>query len=143
MGTQLLSKVGMFGHYAAWADELSWQYRPVADLTYCCDDEFAGGKQFFVLAHAVLGYQARPSPVILILYCVYWAAVITAVVLKWRNGSLFDADYKRKRTLLKLTRKASGLQKKLYRWAPCCQPGQQQRLFSSPSVDRHGDKDHV
>lgn len=57
LGTQLFSKVGVFGYYAPWADELSWQYAPVADFTACCDDEFAGGKQFFVLAHAVLGYQ--------------------------------------------------------------------------------------
>lgn len=115
LGTQLLSKVGMFGYYAPWADELAWQYRPVTDLTHCCDDEFAGGKQFFVLAHAVVGYQARPSPVILILYCAYWAIVIGFVVLKWRNGSLFDADYKRKRTLLKLGRQADGAERKLNR----------------------------
>lgn len=57
LGTQLFSKVGVFGPYAPWVDELTWQYAPVADFTACCDDEFAGGKQFFVLAHAVLGYQ--------------------------------------------------------------------------------------
>lgn len=108
LGTQLLSKAGMYGRYAAWADELTWQYRPVADFTACCDDEFSGGKQFFVLAHAVLGYQARPTPVILMAYCFYWAAVLLAVALKWRNGSLFDADYKRKRALLKLERRAAG-----------------------------------
>jgi hypothetical protein len=119
LGTQLFSKVGMFGYYAPWADELSWQYKPVTDLTYCCDDEFAGGKQFFVLAHAVLGYQARPSPVILILYCAYWAIVIGFVILKWRNGSLFDADYKRKRTLLKLARQADGAERKLNRCVLC------------------------
>lgn len=106
----------MYGPYAAWADELSWQYTPVADLTHCCNDEFSGGNQFFVLAHAVLGYQARPTPVILIMYCFYWACVIAAVVYKWRNGSLFDADYKRKRTLLRLSRNADGVQRKLNRW---------------------------
>jgi hypothetical protein len=115
LGTQLLSKVGMYGPYAAWADELTWQYRPVADLNGCCSDEFAHGKQFFVLAHAVVGYQSRPTPIILILYCFYWAVVITFVVIKWRNGSLFDADYKRKRTLLGLTRKAASIKRKLGR----------------------------
>ncbi|WIA14953.1 hypothetical protein OEZ85_001664 [Tetradesmus obliquus] len=115
LGTQLLSKVGMYGPYAPWADELTWQYKPVADLNGCCSDEFAHGKQFFVLAHAVLGYQSRPTPIILILYCFYWAVVITFVIIKWRNGSLFDADYKRKRTLLRLTRKAAGIKRKLTR----------------------------
>jgi hypothetical protein len=105
----------MFGPYAAWADELTWQYRPVADLNGCCSDEFAHGKQFFVLAHAVVGYQSRPTPIILILYCFYWAVVITFVIIKWRNGSLFDADYKRKRVLLRLTRKAAGISRKLAR----------------------------
>jgi hypothetical protein len=120
LGTQLFSKVGVFGYYAPWADELSWQYRPVADLSHCCDDEFSGGNQFFVLAHAVVGYQARPTPIILLLYCFYWAVVIGFVVYKWRNGSLFDADYKRKRTLLKLNRQANGIEKKLNRWAGGC-----------------------
>ncbi|KAF6252474.1 iron permease FTR1 family-domain-containing protein [Scenedesmus sp. NREL 46B-D3] len=115
LGTQLLSKVGMFGPYAAWADELTWQYKPVADLNGCCSDEFAHGKQFFVLVHAVFGYQSRPTPMILILYCFYWAVVIAFVIIKWRNGSLFDADYKRKRTLLRLTRKAASLKRKLAR----------------------------
>eukprot|EP00882_Tetradesmus_deserticola_P007742 GHRQ01008152.1.p1 GENE.GHRQ01008152.1~~GHRQ01008152.1.p1 ORF type:complete len:469 (+),score=258.99 GHRQ01008152.1:358-1764(+) len=115
LGTQLLSKVGMFGHYAAWSDELAWQYKPVADFNGCCSDEFAHGKQFFVLLHAVLGYQSRPTPIILILYCFYWAVVIAFVIIKWRNGSLFDADYKRKRTLLRLTRKAASLKRKLAR----------------------------
>eukprot|EP00879_Flechtneria_rotunda_P012243 GHRR01012787.1.p1 GENE.GHRR01012787.1~~GHRR01012787.1.p1 ORF type:complete len:375 (+),score=127.72 GHRR01012787.1:850-1974(+) len=115
LGTQLFSKVGMFGPYAAWADELAWQYKPVADLNGCCSDEFANGKQFFVLLHAVLGYQSRPSPIILIMYCFYWAVILTVVYWKWRNGSLFDADYKRKRTLLRLTRKVNGLQRKLNR----------------------------
>jgi uncharacterized membrane-anchored protein YhcB (DUF1043 family) len=113
LGTQFLSKVGMFGKYAAWQDELTWHYRPVADLNYCCSDEFADGKQFFVLAHAVLGYQSRPTPVILMLYCFYWACVIAAVIYKWKNGSLFDADYKRKRTLLGLTRKTDRLTRQL------------------------------
>jgi hypothetical protein len=105
----------MYGSYAPWADELTWQYKPVADLNGCCSDEFAHGKQFFVLAHAVVGYQSRPTPIILILYCFYWAVVITFVIIKWRNGSLFDADYKRKRTLLRLTRKAAGVSRKLKR----------------------------
>jgi hypothetical protein len=105
----------MYGPYAPWADELTWQYKPVADLNGCCSDEFAHGKQFFVLAHAVVGYQSRPTPIILILYCFYWAVVIAFVIIKWRNGSLFDADYKRKRTLLRLTRKAAGVSRKLKR----------------------------
>lgn len=117
LGTQLLSKVGMFGYYSPWSDELAWQYKPITNLNYCCSDEFADGKQFFVLAHAVLGYQSRPTPVIIILYCFYWAVVLTFIFLKWRNGSLFDADYKRKRTLLRLSRKASWIQWKLNR---CC-----------------------
>lgn len=115
LGTQLLSKVGMFGYYSPWLDELAWQYKPIVDLNYCCSDEFADNKQFFVLAHAVVGYQSRPSPVIIILYCFYWAVVLTFVFLKWKNGSLFDADYKRKRTLLRLTRKCSWAQWKLNR----------------------------
>lgn len=110
LGTQLLSKVGMFGYYSPWLDELAWQYKPIVDLNYCCSDEFADNKQFFVLAHAVVGYQSRPSPVIIILYCFYWAVVLTFVFLKWKSGSLFDADYKRKRTLLRLTRKCSWVQ---------------------------------
>ncbi|KAF8056339.1 SHM4 [Scenedesmus sp. PABB004] len=113
LGTQLLSKVGMFGPYAPWADELSWQHRPVVDLNACCSDEFANGKQFFVLAHAVVGYQSRPSPIILILYCFYWAVVITFVIIKWRNGSLFDADHKRKRPLLRASRAAARAQRRL------------------------------
>lgn len=115
MGTQLFSKVGMFGPYAAWEDELAWQVRPVADLTHCCSDEMPHGNQFFVLAHAVVGFQAKPTPVILILYCFYWAVVILTVFLKWRNGSLFDADYKRKRTLLKLSRNVSSTQRNFTR----------------------------
>eukprot|EP00775_Hariotina_reticulata_P003265 gene3265-3543_t len=113
LGTQFLSKVGMFGKYAAWQDELAWHYRPVADLNYCCSDEFADGKQFFVLAHAVLGYQSRPTPIILFLYCFYWACVIAAVIYKYRNGSLFDADYKRKCMLLRLTKKVNSLTRQL------------------------------
>lgn len=115
LGTQLFSKVGVFGYYAPWADQLSWQYRPMADWNACCSDEFADGKQFFVLARAVLGYQSRPTPIVLMLYLFYWAVIISVVIWKWRNGSLFDADYKRKRTLLKLTRKAASVQRKLKR----------------------------
>eukprot|EP00878_Enallax_costatus_P000214 GHUV01000275.1.p1 GENE.GHUV01000275.1~~GHUV01000275.1.p1 ORF type:complete len:461 (+),score=117.55 GHUV01000275.1:285-1667(+) len=115
LGTQLLSKVGMFGYYSPWSDELAWQYRPITDLNKCCSDEFADNKQFFVLAHAVVGYQSRPTPVIIILYCFYWAVVLTFVFIKWRNGSLFDADYKRKRALLRLSRKCSWIQWKLNR----------------------------
>lgn len=59
--------------------------------------------------------QARPSPIILIMYCFYWAVVITFVVIKWRNGSLFDADYKRKRTLLKLGRESDAAERRLNR----------------------------
>jgi hypothetical protein len=105
----------MFGPYAAWADELAWQYRPVFDLSGCCSDDFANGNQFFVLARAVVGYQAKPTPMILILYVAYWVAVITAVIIKWRNGSLFDADYKRKRAHLRLSRRADGAAKRLAR----------------------------
>lgn len=61
LGTQLLSKVGMFGYYSPWLDELAWQYKPITDLNKCCSDDFADGKQFFVLAHAVVGYQSRPD----------------------------------------------------------------------------------
>jgi hypothetical protein len=54
-------------------------------------------------------YQARPTPIILILYCFYWAAVITAVLVKWRRGSLFEsaANAKRKAAALKLRRAAA------------------------------------
>lgn len=115
LGTQLLSKVGMFGYYSPWLDELAWHLRPITDLNKCCSDDFADNKQFFVLAHAVVGYQSRPTPIIIILYCFYWAAVLTFVFIKWRNGSLFDADYKRKRGLLRLSRKCSWIQWKLNR----------------------------
>jgi hypothetical protein len=113
LGTQLLSFAGAFGPYAAWTDELSWQYRPVADLTYCCNDNNEGGNQFWVLMRAMFGFQARPTPMILILYVTYWVAVIVALVWKWRNGSLFDADYKRKRTALRLRRQLKSAERKL------------------------------
>lgn len=124
----------MFGYYATWADELAWQYQPVFDLTSCCSDDFSTGNQFFVLARAVVGYQAKPTPVIIILYVFYWVCVIAAVIFKWRNGSLFDADYKRKRTLLRLTRKAEGVQKKLNRWGHLCDV----TLSCDSSIQQHG-----
>lgn len=49
------------------------------------------------------------------MYCFYWAVVIAFVIIKWRNGSLFDADYKRKRTLLKLGRQSDAAERRLNR----------------------------
>jgi high-affinity iron transporter len=115
LGTQLLSVAGAFGKYAAWTDELTWQYRPIADYSYCCSDDPVTGNQFFVLSRAVFGYTARPTPMVVLLYCTYWAAVIVALVWKWHNGSLFDADYKRNRTHLKLSRTLASKQRQLAR----------------------------
>lgn len=113
LGTQMLSLAGAFGPYAVWQQDLAWHYYPVADLTGCCSDEFNAPNKFFSLAHAVVGYQAKPTPIILILYCSYWAIVIGAMVYKWRNGSLFDsnANAKRKRTALRLGRAAAAADK--------------------------------
>jgi hypothetical protein len=60
-------------------------------------------------------YQAKPTPIILFLYCFYWAAVLTSVVVKWRRGSLFDsaANAKRKRTALKLHRAAAAARRRV------------------------------
>ncbi|GBF96952.1 plasma membrane iron permease [Raphidocelis subcapitata] len=114
LGTQMLSLAGAFGPYAVWQDDLAWHYRPVADLSHCCSDEFNAPNKFFSLAHAVVGYQAKPTPIILILYCLYWAIVIGVVILKWRNGSLFDsnANAKRKRTALRLERAAAAARRR-------------------------------
>ncbi|KIY96211.1 Plasma membrane iron permease [Monoraphidium neglectum] len=109
LGTQMLSLAGAFGPYAIWQDQLTWQYYPVADLTHCCGDELTAPNKFFPLAHAVVGYQAKPTPIILILYCTYWAVVTAVAFYKWRNGSLFysNAEAKRKRTALNLDRAAA------------------------------------
>jgi len=42
-------------HTTTIQDELSWHYRPVADLSYCCNDEPNSPHRFFSLLHAVLG----------------------------------------------------------------------------------------
>ena len=115
LGTQLLSVAGAFGPYAAWTDELSWQYVPIADYSHCCSDDPVTGNQFFIMTRAVFGYSARPTPVVIICYCTYWAAVIIALVWKWHNGSLFDADYKRNRTHLKLSRTVASKKRQLAR----------------------------
>ena len=115
LGTQMLSIAGAFGKYAIWQDELTWQYRPVADLTHCCSDEMTAPNKFFSLAHAVVGYQARPTPIILILYCLYWAAVLAVCAYKWRNGSLFlsNAEAKRRREALRLARAAGAAERRV------------------------------
>ncbi|KAI8471619.1 MAG: iron permease FTR1 family-domain-containing protein [Monoraphidium minutum] len=117
LGTQMLSLAGAFGPYATWQDELTWQYHPVADLTGCCSDELTAPNKFFPLAHAVVGYQSKPTPIILILYCTYWAIVLGVSFYKWRNGSLFESNAvaKRKRAALQLGRAAAAAEKRAAR----------------------------
>jgi hypothetical protein len=72
LGTQMLSLAGAFGPYAVWVDDLTWQYRPVADFSRCCSDEPNGPHQFFTLARAVLGWVC----------CACWAGW-SEVALGW------------------------------------------------------------
>jgi hypothetical protein len=110
----MLSLAGAFGPYAVWQDDLAWHYHPVADLSRCCSDEMNAPNKFFPLMHAVVGYQSKPTPIILILYCGYWAIVLAVSFFKWRNGSLFESNAvaKRKRTALKLSRAAAAAERR-------------------------------
>jgi high-affinity iron transporter len=107
LGTLLLSSAGAFGRYSPWVDQLSWQFRPLSDWSKCCSESLNAPNKLFPFLKAIFGYTERPTPMITIMYCIYWAAVLSALAYKYWNGSLFDADYKRHRKLHALSRSAS------------------------------------
>jgi len=115
LGTLLLSSAGAFGKYSAWTDQLTWQYRPLSDWSACCSESLNAPNKLFPFLKAIFGYTERPTPIITIMYCGYWAAVLTALAYKYRNGSLFDADYKRHKTLHALGRQAAAHRRRLAR----------------------------
>jgi high-affinity iron transporter len=107
LGTLLLSSAGAFGRYSPWVDQLTWQYRPLSDWSKCCSESLNAPNKLFPFLKAIFGYTERPTPIITIMYCTYWAAVIGALAFKYWNGSLFDADYKRHKKLHSLSRQAA------------------------------------
>jgi high-affinity Fe2+/Pb2+ permease len=115
LGTLLLSSAGAFGKYSAWTDQLTWQFRPLSDWSKCCSESLNAPNKLFPFLKAIFGYTERPTPMITIMYCIYWAAVITALLYKYWNGSLFDADHKRHRKLHALGRAAARHRRRVLR----------------------------
>lgn len=115
LGTLLLSSAGAFGKYSAWTDQLTWQFRPLSDWSKCCSESLNAPNKLFPFLKAIFGYTERPTPMITIMYCIYWAAVIAALLYKYWNGSLFDADYKRHRKLHALGRAAAKQRRRVLR----------------------------
>lgn len=50
-----------------------------------------------LLTNASSRVQCQPTFISLFSYCAFWFIVIVIIVIKWRRGSLTDAEYKRKR----------------------------------------------
>lgn len=45
----------------------------------------------------VVSLQCQPTFISIFSYCAFWLIVIVCLIFKWRRGSLFDAEFKRKK----------------------------------------------
>lgn len=91
IGTNNLMLAGAFGTYSTWSDERQVMHRPLWDISKCCNDLDNTQNPFFPLARALVGYQDKPTPVEVIMYCSYWVIVIAILLWKWWKGTLFGA----------------------------------------------------